>query len=51
MAKVLLIDDSIILAETTFKVQNLQVEGSIFIAFEFGAFRNILSEIDKIYIK
>lgn len=39
----------IILAETTFKVQNLQVEGSIFIAFEFDSFRNILSEIDKLY--
>ncbi len=39
----------VLLAETTFKVQSLQVEGSIFIVFEFDSFGNILSEIDGLY--
>ncbi len=42
-------DSLMILAETTFKVQNLQVDGSIFIVFEIGSFGTILSEIDKLY--
>ncbi|MCP4253627.1 MAG: chemotaxis protein CheC [Candidatus Scalindua sp.] len=39
----------ILLAETTFKVQNLQVEGSIFVVFEYDSFGNILSEINDLY--
>jgi chemotaxis protein CheC len=42
-------DSTIMLVETTFNVQNLHVEGSIFIVFEFGSFGGILSEIDKLY--
>jgi chemotaxis protein CheC len=42
-------DSTIMLVETTFKVESLQVEGSIFIVLEFGSFGGILSEIDKLY--
>ncbi len=42
-------DSTIMLVETTFNVQSLHVEGSIFIVFEFGSFGGILSEIDKLY--
>ncbi len=54
LAEVLKLDNlpensTILLVETTFKVQSLQVEGSIFIVFEFGSFGGILSEIDKLY--
>ncbi len=39
----------ILLAETTFKVQNLQIEGSIFVVFEYDSFGNILSEINDLF--
>ncbi len=42
-------ETQIMLAETTFKVQNLQVEGSIFVVFEFDSFGNILSEINDLF--
>ena len=42
-------DSLVLLAETSFNVQNLQVDGSIFIVFEFGSFGSILEEIDKLY--
>ncbi len=45
----LLEETYILLAETTFKVQNLQVEGSIFVVFEYDSFGNILSEINDLY--
>ncbi len=42
-------ETQILLAETTFKVENLQVEGSIFVVFDFDSFGNILSEINDLY--
>ncbi len=42
-------DSLMLLAETSFNVQNLKVDGSIFIVFEFGSFGSILEEIDKLY--
>ncbi len=42
-------DTTIMLVETTFMVQNLQVSGSIFIVFEFGSLGDILLEINKLY--
>ncbi len=38
---------TLILAEAAFKVQDIQVEGGIFIAFELDSLKNVFSEIDK----
>ncbi len=40
-------NSTLILAETAFKVQNIQVEGGIFIVFELNSLTNVFSEIDK----
>lgn len=42
-------DMTILLVKTTFKVQNLQIDGNVFIIFKLGSFEEFLSNVDKLH--